>query len=91
LGQTGDARGADSLIAVLTHEESEVRRIAAKELGRLGDQRAVEPLIAALNDKDQGVREVVAEVLESITDQEFDDDIGRWKSWWSKQPYPSTR
>ncbi len=91
LGQTGDARGLGPLLAVLAHEESEVRRIAAQELGRLGDPRAVEPLIAALNDTDQEVREVVAEALESITGQEFDDDIGRWQSWWSKQPHPSAR
>jgi HEAT repeat protein len=91
LGQTGDTRGIAPLIAVLTHEESDVRRIAAQELGRLGDRRAVGPLISALNDEDQQVREVVAEALESITGQAFDENIGDWQSWWSKQPHPSTR
>jgi HEAT repeat protein len=60
-------------------------------LGRLGDRRAVEPLISALNDEDEAVREVVAKALESITGQAFDEDIGDWQSWWSKQPRPNTR
>jgi len=49
LGQLGDTRAVEPLIAAL-HEDrnSNVRQAAAEALGQLGDTRAVEPLIAAL-------------------------------------------
>ncbi len=48
LGQIGDIRAVEPLIAHLGDEAEFVRGPAAAALGQIGDPRAVEPLIAAL-------------------------------------------
>jgi len=49
LGERGDARAVEPLIAALRNDGvSYVREEAAEALGKIGDARAVEPLIAAL-------------------------------------------
>ncbi len=48
LGQIGDIRAVEPLIAHLGDEATFVRGSAAAALGQIGDPRAVEPLIAAL-------------------------------------------
>src|SRR5450759_2332909 len=56
LGQIGDARAVEPLIAALKDESWGVRRAAAEALGQIGDARAAEPLIAALKDPYADVR-----------------------------------
>ena len=46
LGQLGDKRAVEPLIAALQDDVENVRQAAAEALGQLGDERAVEPLIA---------------------------------------------
>jgi HEAT repeat protein len=46
LGELGDARAVEPLIARLWDEKTDVRAAAAKALGKLGDARALEPLLA---------------------------------------------
>jgi len=48
LGQIGDARAVEPLIAALNDSKSDVRLAAADALAKIGDARAVQPLIAAL-------------------------------------------
>jgi HEAT repeat protein len=48
LGEIGDARAVEPLIAALADPDFNVGRAAAMALGEIGDERAVEPLIAAL-------------------------------------------
>ena len=50
LGQLGDERAVEPLIAILRDSDSGVRVAAAQALGQLRDERAVEPLIVALED-----------------------------------------
>jgi HEAT repeat protein len=68
LGEIGDARAVEPLIAALKDKNSGIRYGAAGALGEIGDARAVEPLIAALKDKHPVVRETAAEALGEIGD-----------------------
>ncbi len=64
LGELGDARAVDPLIAAL--KDAEVRKAAAEALGKIGDVRALKPLLATLRDSDLDVREAVVEALDQI-------------------------
>ena len=68
LGELGDARAVQPLIAALAYNDWNVRRGAANALGQLGGALAVEPLIAALGDQDWGVREAAARALGKLGD-----------------------
>jgi HEAT repeat protein len=68
LGQLGDARVVEPLIAALTDADTDVRSAAVAALGQVGDARAVEPLIAALGDHSSNVREFAAEELGKFAD-----------------------
>lgn len=48
LGEIGDKRAVDTLIALLDTEDGNVACYAAKALGEIGDSRAVEPLLRVL-------------------------------------------
>jgi HEAT repeat protein len=72
LGELGDKRTVEPLIAALQDEDESVREIAAGTLGRLGDERAVDPLTAALQDKNRFVREAAARALEKIQQKDGD-------------------
>src|SRR5450756_1043634 len=48
LGELGDPRAVDPLLAILDDKASPALAAATEALGRLGDPRAVDPLIQAL-------------------------------------------
>jgi len=56
LGDTGDQRAVEQLIAELQNTKSPCRVEAAQALRELGDARAVEPFIAVLQEADKHVR-----------------------------------
>ncbi len=66
LGQIGDPRAVEPLIAAL--RDDGVRMAAIEALGQIRDPRAVEPLAAALNDREYSCREAAAEALGKIGD-----------------------
>jgi HEAT repeat protein len=67
LGQLGDPRAVEPLIATLSDRWN--IPIVAWALGQLGDTRAVEPLIAVLeHEDDEGVRWAVVEALRRLGD-----------------------
>ena len=66
LGEIGDRRAVEPLIAALEDRMSFVRRAAAEALGEIGDSRVVEPLIAARKDSDWDVRSQATEALAKI-------------------------
>ncbi|HMA36537.1 MAG TPA: HEAT repeat domain-containing protein [Chloroflexia bacterium] len=68
LGQIGDPRAVEPLIAALRDEDTVVRTEAAAALGALGDRRAVEPLIRALYDTQWEVRSNAALSLGALGD-----------------------
>jgi len=68
LGQIGDTKAVEPLIAFLTHKESIIRECTAASLGKLRDTRAVNSLIAALNDEQERVRWYAADSLGKIGD-----------------------
>jgi len=74
LGEIGDPRAVEPLIATLQSEKSDVRQAAVRALGKLGDLHAVEPLIGALGDQATSswgryyVQEVAAEALGRLGD-----------------------
>jgi HEAT repeat protein len=63
LGQLGDSRAVEPLLAALSDVEPEVRASVAAALGLLGELSAVEPLIGALQDDDPSVRTAAALAL----------------------------
>ncbi len=68
LGQMGDARALNPLIAALRDEDTVVRTEAAAALGGLADRRAVAPLIRALYDAQWEVRSNAALSLGALAD-----------------------
>jgi HEAT repeat protein len=68
LGEVGDPRAVEPLIACLRDPSEAVCDVAGWALGEIGDARAVEPLIAALRDSDGELRGNVAGALGRIGD-----------------------
>ncbi|MBI2469798.1 MAG: HEAT repeat domain-containing protein [Planctomycetes bacterium] len=75
LGQLGDTRAVEPLIAFLGHKEAKIRECTAASLGKLRDTRAVESLIAALNDEQERVRWYAADSLGKIGDPASVDSL----------------
>jgi HEAT repeat protein len=48
LGEIGDKRAVEPLIARLTDDNDEIRQLSASMLGELGNEQAIEPLLEAL-------------------------------------------
>jgi HEAT repeat protein len=63
LGQIGDPRAVEPLIAILRRGPSSARQTAAWALGQIGDPRAVEPLVSALNYGNDFVLQAAAQAL----------------------------
>jgi HEAT repeat protein len=66
LGRAGTADAANSLLALLHHDNHDIRVAAGEALGWLGDARAVEPLLEMLLDSSDQVREIAVEALGRI-------------------------
>ena len=63
LGDSGDKRAIDPLIAALRDKDPLVREGAVQALGRIGGPKVIPALGEALKDKDKGVREAAVEAL----------------------------
>jgi HEAT repeat protein len=63
LGQIGDPRALDALVAALRNTCYGARVAAIEALAQIGDRRALEPLTAALGDGDPCVRLAAAAAL----------------------------
>ncbi len=68
LGQIGDTRAAEPLIAALKHHHPILRQAAAEALGKIGDPRAARPLVEALDHDDAELCFLAAEALQKIGD-----------------------
>jgi HEAT repeat protein len=66
LGEFGEPRAVEPLIALLINDYNNVRAAVAEALGRIGDPRAIEPLIEELNSIDDEVRRSAGKALASI-------------------------
>lgn len=66
LGEIGDTRAVDPLIARLKHNDWGMRLSAAKALGKIGNALAVIPLVATLEDANKNVRRTVVEALDKL-------------------------
>jgi hypothetical protein len=66
LGQIGDSRAVEPLIAALNDADSNPRTAAAQALGTIGDVHAVEPLRAVLYDQNERVRQAAAWSLDKL-------------------------
>ena len=67
LGESGDVTHVPELIAALSHDNGNVRRLAASALGKLRDNRAVEPLIDLLSREEKPqVRQYAVKALGAI-------------------------
>ncbi len=78
LGEIGDARAVEPLIAALKDGVEDVRTASAEALGELGGARAVENLIHCLEDENANVRIAVARVLSDIGDARI---LGPFIQW----------
>ena len=68
LGQLGDPRAVDPLLALLHHKDERVRREAITSLGHYRDPRVVEGLRSRLNDE-QATRWLAIQVLGIVGDE----------------------
>ena len=84
LGEIGDARAVEPLIAALKDGDWDVRQFAAKALGKIGDARAVEPLIATLKDSNKDVCKKAADALDEVGWQAGKDEVSA-AYWIGKQ------
>jgi len=66
LGQLGDTRAVEPLIATLRDEDITVRLAATQALGQLDDERAVQPLIEALDDENRNIQRKTVEALQCL-------------------------
>jgi HEAT repeat protein len=66
LGNSGDPRAVQRLIAALNDATWVVRRRAAEGLAKLGDARAVEPLIRCLKEGNAELRDAATEALRKL-------------------------
>jgi len=68
LGEIGDARATEPLIAALEDRDGDenLRNKATEALAKIGDARAVAPLITRLNHRNEEVRQAAAEWLVKI-------------------------
>ncbi|MBM3890020.1 MAG: HEAT repeat domain-containing protein, partial [Verrucomicrobia bacterium] len=74
LGETGDKRAADSIMAQLSHEHHDVRRAAVDALARLGDPKAIEPIVKCLDDDRAGVQNAAVRALKQFRWQPRNQD-----------------
>jgi HEAT repeat protein len=88
LGEIGDARAVEPLIAMLNDNDCDLRIKIVRALGVIGNPHAVGPLIAALKDSELDVRRCAAEALEKIGWQPGQDESGTYywmgKNNWEK-------
>lgn len=63
LGQVGDQRSVEPLLALTGDPDAGVREMVAWALGRVGDERTVEPLLGLLEDPSTSVRAKAAWAL----------------------------
>ncbi|MBN1527625.1 MAG: HEAT repeat domain-containing protein [Thermoleophilaceae bacterium] len=66
LGRVKDARGLDSLVGGLRHDDPQVRAECCSALGELRDPAASEPLLAATRDQEHVVRAAAGAALDRI-------------------------
>lgn len=66
LGKLRDLRATDTLVPLLSEDEPEVRRVAAKALGEISDPRTRGPLSDASGDLDYRVREAALTALQKL-------------------------
>jgi HEAT repeat protein len=66
LGELGDLRACEPLIAAFQDKDSEVRTAAESALGRIGDPHTAELLIPKLKDRNALVRQAAAEALGKV-------------------------
>lgn len=75
LGELGNPRAVEPLMASLEDSDRAVRAEAVRALQRLADPRAVEPLLAALEDSYNDVRAEAARALQQLADPRAIDPL----------------
>ena len=66
LGRLRDLRSTETLVAVLSDEQPEVRQAAAVALGEIADPRVTRSLLAASSDSDYSVRKAALQALQAL-------------------------
>jgi HEAT repeats len=84
LGNIGDGRALELLLAALGDSSVGFRRVAASSLGNFRDPSAIAPLIEALQDEDNWVRIDARYSLEKLTGQDF-ENYNAWSEWNSQR------
>ena len=66
LGRLRDLRSTETLVALLSDYEPEVRQAAAVALGEIADPRVTRPLLAATSDSDYSVRKAALDAVQAL-------------------------
>ena len=91
LGELAAADAYDPIVEHLhdyeTRGDSCIRMYPASSacyaLGALGDKKAIPHLIEALGHKE--TESAAFRALKKLTGQQFQDDVAKWKQWWTKE------
>ena len=84
LGRSRDKLQVPVLLTALDHDDWSTRFTAIEAVAEMKDKQTVPKLIERLG-KDEGrLKKRIAEVLWQLTAQPFDEDLAKWKNWWTE-------
>ncbi len=81
LGDLGEKKTVNRLIAKLGDRELNVQIAAVQSLGKLADERAIEPLIKAMASKNEELRKRCRLALSRITGADWGESTLEWQNW----------
>jgi HEAT repeat protein len=80
-----DCKGAtEVIIPYLKDKDPQVRKSAAEALGYLQSPYGVEGLLELMTDENKEVREAVIKALREIANENYGEDVGKWRIWWEQ-------
>jgi HEAT repeat protein len=80
-----DLKGASEvIIPYLKDKDPKVRKSAAEALGYLQSPYGVEELLELMTDEDKEVREAARGALREIANENYGEDVGKWRIWWER-------
>jgi len=84
LGESGEERAAEGLVAVLRDPRWQLRVAAVEALRKLRKKAAIPALIEAMGREEGRVREDILAALQDMTGVDKSDNPAVWRNWWEE-------